>query len=56
MNRLGHSSHSKRLSACVCMTMEWYGTVGDDEGEVHEGNAADDLLIAELLSQGVIIG
>jgi hypothetical protein len=33
----------------------WYGTVGDDEGEVHEGNAADDLLIAELLSQGVII-
>ena len=39
----------------VCMYV-WYITVGDDECEVHEGNAADDLLVAEVLSRGVLVG
>ena len=35
--------------------MYGYDTVGDDEGEVHEGNAADDLLVAEVFSRGVVV-
>ena len=35
--------------------MEINATVCDDEGEVHEGEAADNLLVAELLSQRVLI-
>ena len=35
--------------------MKINATVCDDEGEVHEGEAADNLLVAELLSQRVLI-